>query len=476
MSATQWNLQWPQLQNRDIDTSGAIAGALGGAQGYDPNASGAYNPNQQPNDGAGSNWTFDPLQAANSLPSSWGGGASQQTSAAASAPGTGRGGGSGGGAFDGGGNWQTFTAPDVEGSFGSRWDAGANRWVQGTGGVAAGSNVGKTGAKIPVNYNPNADTFRHEFNGQAAEQSRTRVARWAGDNMRDAGMGAQDAYNAALARLKRDMGNNWQQSGFDLSGIQAAPAGNDRFVPQVQGMQGATPAPAAQTAPPAAAPSGVGATPPPATGAGGQQGQGGTGMAQPMGGGLATGDRAAVAAGGPGTALAGQYNAAHPEDVVNAYMRDHGVDPLGHTGFGNFMKSLMNKIVPTLFNTTLDAKGMQSQDMLANPMAMLGQIFGQGQLGGNLRGHANDVLGQLQGSQQLQNLDPEIMQRLLTEVNGLSNYGSNKYQALASQSGLDDALTGYDTAQYNTANTGQVDPRTLWQFLTQTSPGVTGRR
>ena len=180
--------------------------------------------------------------------------------------------------------------------------------------------------------------------------------------------------------------------------------------------------------------------------------------------------------GGPGTAMAGQYNAAHPEDVVNAYMRDHGVDPLGHTGFGNFMKSLMNKIVPTLFNTTLDSQGMQSQDMLANPMGMLQNIFGQGQLGGNLRGHANNVLTGIQGSQQLQNLEPEIMTRLLTEINGLGNYGSNKYQALASQSGLDEALTGYNTAQYNTANTGQVDPRTLWQFLTQTSPGITGQR
>lgn len=137
----------------------------------------------------------------------------------------------GGGGAAGTGNWQAWYDGDVDGSYGSTWDAAGNRWNSGTAPIAAGTKIGKTGAVVSVNYDPRRDTYRHEYNGKPEESSRYRVNRWASDGMKLKGLSPQDAYNAALARLKRDMGDNWQASGFDLSNVQAAPAGQDFYVP-----------------------------------------------------------------------------------------------------------------------------------------------------------------------------------------------------------------------------------------------------
>lgn len=99
----------------------------------------------------------------------------------------------------------------------------------GGGSVAAGTAIGTTGAKTWVNYDGNRDTYLHQ-NGQSTEPSWMRVNRWTTDGVYEHGLTPQEAHNAALARLKRDFelnGQDWRQSGYDLSNVQSAAPGQD---------------------------------------------------------------------------------------------------------------------------------------------------------------------------------------------------------------------------------------------------------
>lgn len=139
------------------------------------------------------------------------------------------------------GNWESWYGDDMGKWGGSQWNG--SQWINTGAQIGAGSALGKTGARASVNYNAAGDRFLHEYNGNPEETSWTRINRWASDGQKLKGLSAQDAYNAALARLKRDMGNNWQASGFDLSGVQAAPVGQDFYIPQIaaQGQDQGTP-------------------------------------------------------------------------------------------------------------------------------------------------------------------------------------------------------------------------------------------
>lgn len=99
----------------------------------------------------------------------------------------------------------------------------------GGGSVAAGTAIGTTGAKTWVNYDGSKDTYLHQ-NGQSTEPSWMRVNRWTTDGVYEHGLTPQEAHNAALARLKRDFelnGQDWRQSGYDLSNVQSAAPGQD---------------------------------------------------------------------------------------------------------------------------------------------------------------------------------------------------------------------------------------------------------
>jgi len=134
---------------------------------------------------------------------------------------------------------QTLAAPSLareqfEDQMNRAGDRGGAVWDQNTGwhgggSVAAGTAIGTTGAKTWVNYDGNRDTYLHQ-NGQSTEPSWMRVNRWTTDGVYEHGLTPQEAHNAALARLKRDFelnGQDWRQSGYDLSNVQSAAPGQD---------------------------------------------------------------------------------------------------------------------------------------------------------------------------------------------------------------------------------------------------------
>ena len=137
----------------------------------------------------------------------------------------------------------------------------------------------------------------------------------------------------------------------------------------------------------------------------------------------------------------GSYNQKNPQAVIRDFMRQHGLDPTRHSGFGDFVHSLMTKIVPTLFQNMYagglneDGTPKMALDQLGDPMALLNSIFasGTGNLGANLKGFATDAATKVRNDPGLMNLPQEVTARMFTDLNGLESYGLNPYESLASQ-------------------------------------------
>lgn len=315
--------------------------------------------------------------------------------------------------------------PDVEGSFGSQWDG--TRWVDNPNGTPAGQAIGKTGATLPVGYNAKADTYRHEYNGQAAESSRTRVMRWASDNQRLYGMDAQAAVNSALARLKRDMGANWAQSGFDLSLIQAAPPGQDNFVPPPP----ATPAP--------------GTTPPGTTGGGG-----------------ATSDPSAPPNGGGGqnavnTAIAGDRNM-----QLALFLQQIGIDPANNKGiFGRKIADTIQSVLPAYMDLQgfgmKPGEGANPGDNVEQNLRGLAAIFnGTGGFNAALQQAGNQAAAQLgEGSWAAKNLDEASIYQALGNITNLRTRGENGLMQQAYRDYYDNAITASRMNQLERIRNGQ---------------------
>ncbi len=174
----------------------------------------------------------------------------------------------------------------------------------------------------------------------------------------------------------------------------------------------------------------------------------------------------------------GTYNLNHPDQVIKQFMQQHGIDPNINTGLGSFVQGIMAKIVPVLMRNLYDSGGQQSLDQAANPTAMLNSVFGTGtgNLGGNLKNFANTTLAQVQGDPAMGNLNPDVMGRMLTDLNAMQTYGMNPYQSTARQDQLDKTLSNYETGNMQQlSGTGPGNGMSLWNYILKSAPGVIGR-
>lgn len=239
---------------------------------------------------------------------------------------------------------------------GQTWNG--RQWTGG-GPVAVGSGVlGASGMKTTVGYDARRDTSLYEFGGVANSESNWhRVNRWAMDNARDGGMAPQDAYNAALARLKSEAiarGADLNTLGFDLTNVQAAP----------QGTTGTTIDPNSKSPLPA-----------------GQQVPGGTTTTTGGGAGGVTNVPAGYV-GGKGVGgydwraiLNAQGDQKAGYDMLTQYMTgstDEGTGP-----FAGFMKQLYGPLVTSLINAA-SANNGQAPTNIDDIMARLSNPSGKG--------------------------------------------------------------------------------------------------
>jgi hypothetical protein len=334
-------------------------------------------------------------------------------------------------------------------------------------------NINGQQIKIPGYYEPGKDRSIFQ-NGTTAESAMGRLTR----RLSDAGRagenpGDPNVIYREMARIRDDAGANGAQTGF---------VHLDRFVRGANGTadrgwvgptgQANTPY-QAQSAPPTQA---TPQTASPATGGGiGGTSVSGTNPIINGGGGISsgmvTGGTGAAQGGGAGGGngninVGGAYNLKNPESVIRNFMSQHGVDPNINSGFGQFVQKLMGSIVPVLFQNMTGSNGQMALDQIGNPMDTLNGIFaGNGNLGANLSNFAGNALGQVQGNKAMQNLAPDVMQRMLGDLSALQNFGNNPYLAQANQNALDNRFSNYGDQTYRAAHGGTPQNGSLWDFI-----------
>lgn len=304
---------------------------------------------------------------------------------------------------------------------GAVWDQ--NTGWHGGGSVAAGTAIGTTGAKTWVNYDGSKDTYLHQ-NGQSTEPSWMRVNRWTTDGVYEHGLTPQEAHNAALARLKRDMGANWAQSGYDLSNVQAALPGQDwgtasavNGTPQVDPVTGKPKTDPAAVVAPETTP----ATTP----------QGGT---LKNFGKLQTNDMAALL----------QAAANDPDRAAQILRMAQGQTgrPLGR--MADFRDSLYGRA----FQTALSLAGTDGQGDL---QGMAGDFLSKGVQGNDLIGHTGNLARTAMG-QDFAGIDSATMEKIARAALAMQGLNMGSLGGAVQQGRLDDLV--YSDWERNLTDSG----------------------
>ena len=155
----------------------------------------------------------------------------------------------------------------------------------------------------------------------------------------------------------------------------------------------------------------------------------------------------------PGTATntpsgtLGAFYMQDPQQAVYDYLAGMGINPNIHSLMGDFISGLMNSIAPALFQNNYGSNGQLAVDQLAHPGNLLGSIFNGNGLGANLQAFANQAWSNVQHNPNMLNLAPAQMQRMLTDLNALSTFGQNPYQAAANQQALAQQIAAYKHQQ-----------------------------